>query len=98
LALNLLGRIQSPPRKRETPLCACSFHREKGHLLESKADSDMDDDKVIAKRDATVKWCKHASAQARTYDGKPWKYVLVPHDVVLENMTLERLAAQFTVS
>jgi type III restriction enzyme len=57
----------------------------------------MDHVAVIAKRDAAAKWCNHASAHANTYEGKPWKYVLIPHDVVLENMTLERLAAQFTV-
>ncbi len=68
------------------------------YLLESKADSEMDDAKVVAKRDAAAKWCNHASTHAKTYEGKPWKYVLIPHDVVLENMTLERLAAQYAVS
>ena len=63
------------------------------YLLESKADSEMDNTKVVAKRDAAVKWCSQASAHAKTYDGKPWKYVLIPHDIVLENMTLEALAA-----
>jgi len=28
---------------------------------------------------------------------KPWRYVLVPHDVIAENMTLEMLAGQFGV-
>jgi hypothetical protein len=28
----------------------------------------------------------------------PWKYLLIPHDVIAENITLEWLAAQFTVS
>jgi len=57
----------------------------------------MDDDKVIAKRDAAVKWSNHASAHVKTYDSKSWKYVLIPHDVVPENMTLEGLAVRFGV-
>ena len=68
------------------------------YLLESKAESEMDDPKVVAKRDAAANWCSHASTHAKTYDGKPWKYVLIPHDIVLENMTLEALAARFAVS
>jgi hypothetical protein len=27
--------------------------------------------------------------------GKPWKYLLIPHDAVAENMTIEGMAAQF---
>ena len=50
---------------------------------------------VLAKRDAAVKWCQHASAHALTCGGKPWKYVLIPHDVVAENMTLAGLTRQF---
>ena len=68
------------------------------YLLESKADSEMDNTKVVAKRDAAVKWCNQASAHASTYGGKAWKYVLIPHDIVLENMTLEGLAGRFAVS
>jgi type III restriction enzyme len=51
----------------------------------------------MAKRDAAVKWCKHASDYARSYNGKPWQYVLIPHDVIAENMTLEGLAQLFKV-
>ena len=28
--------------------------------------------------------------------GKPWNYVLIPHDVVAENMPLSGLVSQFT--
>jgi len=27
--------------------------------------------------------------------GTPWKYLLIPHDAVAENMTIEGMAAQF---
>ena len=52
-----------------------------------------DDPIVLAKRDAAVRWCTQASDHAATYAGKPWTYVLIPHDVIAENMTLQGLAA-----
>ena len=50
-----------------------------------------------AKKAAAVQWCRHATAHAATYSGKPWRYVLIPHDVIAENMTLEVLARQIGV-
>jgi hypothetical protein len=35
---------------------------------------------------------------AATCGGKPWKYALIPHDAIAENMTLAGLVAQFAVS
>ncbi len=67
------------------------------YMLEPKSRAELTADDVIAKRDAAVKWCKQASDHAKTYRGKPWKYLLIPHDVVAENVTLEWLAAQFGV-
>jgi len=62
------------------------------YMLEPKAANHMNDADVLAKRDAAVKWCEQASDYAASYDGKPWKYVLIPHDVIAENMTLAGLA------
>jgi type III restriction enzyme len=63
-------------------------------MIETKARKELDDPEVAAKRQAAEEWCVHASAHAATYGGKPWRYALVPHDVVAENM---RLAALTTV-
>jgi type III restriction enzyme len=65
------------------------------YMLEPKAKNQMADAEVVAKKDAAVKWCKQASDHAKTYKGKPWKYLLIPHDVIAENITLEWLASQF---
>jgi type III restriction enzyme len=62
------------------------------YMLEPKRSTEMSDVEVLAKRDAAVKWCKHASDHSETYGGKPWKYLLIPHDVIAENMTLAVLA------
>jgi type III restriction enzyme len=65
------------------------------YMLEPKAASEMDDDQVKAKRDAGVKWCALATEYAATTAEKPWKYALIPHDVISDNMTIEGLAEQF---
>jgi type III restriction enzyme len=65
------------------------------YMLEPKSRADFTAEEVIAKREAAVKWCNHASDHAQSCEGKHWKYVLIPHDVIAENITLEWLAAQF---
>ena len=64
-------------------------------MLEPKSRGEMDDPIVLAKRDVAVAYCQHASDHSATYGGKPWKYVLIPHDAIAENMTLAGLAVQF---
>ncbi|MDB2694134.1 DEAD/DEAH box helicase family protein [Erythrobacter sp.] len=65
-------------------------------MLEPKASNQMQDADVLAKKDVAVKWCEWASEHARTYGGKPWHYVLIPHDAIAENMTVDFLRKQFT--
>ena len=67
------------------------------YMLEAKARNDMDGTEVLAKKDVAVQWCKQASDYAQTYGGKPWKYLLIPHDAIAENMTLAGLAGQCDV-
>jgi len=64
-------------------------------MLEPKASNQMTDGEVLAKKEVAVRWCQQASAHARSYGGKPWTYVLIPHDAIAENMTLEGLANQY---
>jgi hypothetical protein len=44
------------------------------------------------RREAAIRWCKHASDHAATCAGKPWRYTLIPHDTIAENMSLAGLA------
>ncbi|WKW50746.1 DEAD/DEAH box helicase [Rhodomicrobium lacus] len=64
-------------------------------MLEPKMASQMNDRDVLAKRDVAVQWCVWASEHARTYGGKPWRYALIPHDAIVENMTLAFLLKQY---
>lgn len=65
------------------------------YMLEPKARNEMGDPVVLAKRDVAVKWCKQATDHEATCGGKPWKYLLIPHDAIVENMTLDFFAKQF---
>ncbi len=67
------------------------------YMLEPKARNEIGDAKVIAKKEAAAQWCQQASAHTASYDGKPWRYVLIPHDAIADNMTLAGLAGQFTI-
>lgn len=64
-------------------------------MLEPKASNQMDDPIVLAKKEAAVRWCANASSHARNHDGKPWQYVLIPHDEIVANITLDALAVRF---
>ncbi|MBS0175818.1 MAG: DEAD/DEAH box helicase family protein [Nitrospira sp.] len=64
-------------------------------LLEPKRDDQMRDAQVLEKAEAAKGWCAAASAHAAENEGKPWKYVLIPHTAIQPNMTLEGLVSAF---
>ncbi len=57
-------------------------------MVETKARADIDTQEVQAKAAAAVRWCKHASDHAESVGGKPWHYLLVPHDEMSESKRL----------
>ncbi len=62
------------------------------YMLEPKAKNEMDDPIVLAKKEKAETWCQHASDYNAKHGGKPWKYALIPHDIIADNKTLEGLA------
>jgi len=64
-------------------------------MLEPKARNEMTDSEVLAKKDSAMKWCINATDHNLSNGGKPWKYVLIPHDAIADNMTLAGLVGQF---
>ncbi|MFZ3084398.1 DEAD/DEAH box helicase family protein [Rhodoferax ferrireducens] len=75
----------------EQPEYIPDFVAETTHYLlmcETKARKEMDADDVKAKAEAGALWCRHASDHARTTGAKPWKYLLIAHDVVTEDKRL----------
>jgi type III restriction enzyme len=65
-------------------------------LCETKAANEIDTPDVQAKKKAAVEWCKYASEHEIKHGGKPWSYVLIPHDGVSENNTFSGIASTYT--
>jgi len=64
-------------------------------MLESKASTQMDDPIVLAKKEAALNWCANGSDHSQRHGGKPWRYLLIPHNEVAANITLAALCARF---
>ena len=62
------------------------------YMVEVKAKNEINDPQVLAKKDVAVEWCQNASEYMLNHGGKSWKYVLIPHDAISENMTLKGLS------
>lgn len=67
------------------------------YMVETKKAGDLDTDAVQKKKTAALNYCAAASAYTAATGGKPWIYLLIPHDAVMLNMTLEGLAAKYGV-
>ena len=64
-------------------------------MLEPKASNQLYDPIVLAKKEAALNWCANASAHAQSYGGKPWRYLLIPHDEIATNITLDALVQRW---
>lgn len=65
------------------------------YMLEPKMKREMDDPVVLAKKEAAMIWCAQASEHAKVHGAKSWRYALIPHDAIAENMTVQGLAERF---
>ena len=65
-------------------------------LCEPKAANEMTAEDVMAKARAASAWCVRASQNQKQHDGKPWMYLLIPHDAIADNKTIQGLAATYT--
>jgi type III restriction enzyme len=61
------------------------------YLCEPKGSDYLADPVVVAKADAASEWCRYATETG----GKPWIYLLIPHDAVDEAKTLDGLVATY---
>ncbi len=73
----------------EQPEYVPDFVAETAHFIlmcETKARNELGTDEVKAKARAGALWCKNASEHA---GGKPWRYVLIPHEQVTADKRLQ---------
>ena len=66
-------------------------------MVETKKQREMEDAQVLSKAHAALDYCKHATEDNKQVAGKPWRYVLIPHDMVMVNMSLEYLVGRYEV-
>ena len=52
------------------------------YLVETKAADQLNAAEVVDKKRAALQYCKYASAFTTSNEGKPWGYLLIPHDEV----------------
>ena len=57
-------------------------------MAETKARNELQSPEVAAKAEVAKRWVGHASDHAASVGGKPWKYLLIPHDAVNESKRL----------
>ena len=60
-------------------------------MVETKARKELGTPEVVEKSRAAREWCGHATEHARQHGAKQWRYALIPHDIVAENMSLAKL-------
>ncbi|KAB2850010.1 MAG: type III restriction endonuclease subunit R, partial [Ignavibacterium sp.] len=65
------------------------------YIIETKKLDDMDSVEVNDKARAAIEYCKYASEYTSANDGKPWKYVQIPHNAVQTNMSFKYLVEKF---
>jgi type III restriction enzyme len=59
------------------------------YMIETKAKNELEAQEVLTKKKAATAWCEIATVHNRALGKKPWKYLLVSHDQVQDNRTLE---------
>ncbi len=65
-------------------------------ICEPKRANEMESAEVIAKKEAALEWCHRASEHSAQHGGKPWGYLLIPHEAITSNMTMAGFAARYS--
>jgi type III restriction enzyme len=64
-------------------------------ICEVKARNELEDAEVQAKARAARTWIGYANDHAQASSGKPWRYILIPHDEIIGSSTLAGLVSRF---
>jgi type III restriction enzyme len=59
------------------------------YMIETKAKNELSSPEVLGKKEAAEMWCQRATEYNQDLKKKPWKYLLISHDEVQDNKTLE---------
>lgn len=64
-------------------------------MVETKKEKDVDSSEVQGKARGAVQYCNHATESTIHNGGKPWKYILIPHNAVKINMSFDSLVKNY---
>lgn len=67
------------------------------YIVETKAADNMTVADVVAKKEIAARWCNEASKYEQIVGGKPWAYLLIPHNDLDPTRTFEKLVADWSV-
>jgi type III restriction enzyme len=59
------------------------------YLCEVKRADYLKDPEVLDKARAAITWCESATAYTKKNGGKPWRYLMIPHTQIQENLSLD---------
>jgi len=65
------------------------------YMIETKASNELMTSEVQEKAKSAVKYCKYATEFTAENNGKPWKYVLIPHDNVSKNNSFKGIVLPY---
>ncbi|MGE5412423.1 MAG: DEAD/DEAH box helicase [Clostridiales bacterium] len=65
------------------------------YMIETKKEADIDTQEVQGKAAAALEYCNYATQFTTMHGGKPWKYILIPHNAVIANMTFDFLVNKY---
>jgi len=67
------------------------------YLMEPKSKEKMYDSEVLQKAEAAISYCKYASEYNLENGGKPWYYVLIPHDEINRTVSVGSMVSKFKI-
>jgi type III restriction enzyme len=65
------------------------------YIVETKDKSELNTPEVLDKKKAALKYCHYATKYTNKNGGKPWGYLLIPHDEVRLNSSFEGLMSKY---
>ena len=68
------------------------------YLVEVKAEKDMNDSDVIAKKKRGILYCETVTHWSEANGYKPWKYLFIPANQIFSNSTFMMIAKKFVVT
>ncbi len=61
------------------------------YICEVKRRTDLEHPEVLAKKDAAITWCSHATKAT----GSTWIYILIPDDAISENQSFAGICSKY---